>query len=99
MNMSHSRFDDPGLTTREPGVRLSGSLDDFVDETPVRLRITITQATTGAITKVDKIVIAPKFVVTADEFSTGQVEGSQFDGSPVVATAQAIVQWGKELTL
>jgi len=100
MNMSLSHFDDPGLTPETtPGVRLSGRLDDFVPGTPVRLRITITQATTDAITKIDKIVIAPKFTVTDEEFSTGQVQGSEFDGSSVVATAQASVQWGKELTL
>ena len=65
----------------------------------MRLRITVTQARTGAISKVDKIVMAPKFTVTAEELSAGQVQGSQFDESSVVATAQAIVQWGKELTL
>jgi hypothetical protein len=100
MNMSLSHFDDPGLTTREPGVRLSGRLDDFVAGTRVRLRITVTQATTDAISKVDKIVTAREFVVTAEELSAGRVKESlEFDESCVVATAQAIVQWGKELTL
>jgi hypothetical protein len=96
-NESHSRFDDPPVGG--PDVRLSGHLDDFQLGAPVRLRIAVTQVTTGAISKVDKIVIAPTFTVTADELSTGQVQDSKFDESTVVATAQAIVYWGKELTL
>ena len=106
MNMSSlSHFDDPDdpdspdLTAR-PDVRLSGQLGDFQPGTLVRLRITVMQAKTDAIAKVDKIVRAPAFEVTADELFTGRVKDSpEFDESCVVATAQAIVQWGKELRL
>jgi hypothetical protein len=95
--MPRSHFDDP--PEGGPNVRLSGHLDDFKAGARVRLRITVTQITTGAISKVDKIVKAREFKVTAKELCAGLVQGEQFDGTPVVATAQAIVQWGKELTL
>jgi hypothetical protein len=95
--MPLSRFDDP--PEGGPDVWLSGHLDDFEEGTRVRLRITVTQVTTGAISKVEKLVTARKFVVTAEELCTGLVDGGQFDNTGVVATAQAIVQWGKELTL
>jgi len=95
--MPLSRFDDP--PEGRPDVWLSGHLDDFVPGTRVRLRITVTQRTTGAIAIVEKIVKARKFKVTTEDLIKGQVEGSRFDETVVVATAQAMVQWGKELKL
>src|SRR5689334_13490293 len=100
--MPLSHFNNPCLKSAQaPGFELSGSLDDFKEGTHVRLQITVTQATTSAISEIDKIVEAPEFTVTADELSAGQLQGSpQFDISdPVEATAQASVQWEAVLTV